>query len=398
MEKHWRKNFFTIWGGQAVSLMTSSIIQMAIIWYLTDISGSALVLSIASLIGFLPQAILGPFAGVYIDRHDKKNIMIIADTVIAVATFIMIIFACFYDLSISIVYMVLAIRSIGSAFHSPCISAITPSIVPHDQLDKCAGYSQSLQSASFIISPIIAGMLYAWIDLRAILAFDVIGAFVAIVTLLYAYIPKTEPITTKVQVWKETKEGFLVLKNEKGLYQIVLLSMIFMIIYMPLNALYPLITLDYFQGTAIHASIVESSFAIGMLLGGILLGIWGGFKKRYKTMVFATVLLGLACMIGGLLPIQGFIIFVLCTFFMGFAAPFFNGPFMTLIQERIDPQYLGRVFALSNTLSSLTMPIGLTLCGTFADTIGISTWFFISGVMIIILGLAHMCFQDIRKL
>lgn len=398
MKKHWKYNFFILWSGQAVSIMSSSIVQMAIIWYLTDISGSAMVLSIASLIGFLPQAILGTFIGVAIDRHHKKNIMIVADIVIAIATFVMIIISWIWGISIGMVYVVLFIRAVGSGFHSPCLSSVTPSIVPLENLSKCAGYSQSILSTSFIISPIIAGMLYAWLDLKAILALDVFGAMIALISLCFVYIPKVELKEGSVHVWKETKEGFQVLRNEKGLYYIVILSMAFSILFMPLNALFPLMSMDYFQGTSIHASFVESSFAIGMLFGSLLLGIWGGFKKRYKTMTMAVVLVGLGVMIGGALPTNGFIIFVICCFVIGFASPLFNGTFMTLIQERIDPQYLGRVFSLSGSIMSFAMPVGLALCGMFADEIGVNNWFLYSGIGIILVGLSQLCLKDIRKL
>lgn len=398
MKQSWKVHFYTLWSGQAISLMTSAIVQMAIIWYLTDISGSAMVLSIAALIGFLPQALLGPFIGVYIDRHDKKNIMMVADCVIAVATLCMIIITHFWGLSIGVVYVVLLIRSIGSGFHTPCISAVTPSIVPEEQLSKCAGYSQSIQSLSYIISPMIAGLLYAWVGMEIILATDVLGALIAVCTLYRVHIPKMEYKMESVNLLKDTKEGFQALRNDKGLYYVVLLSMNFSILFMPLNALFPLMSMDYFQGTAIHASFVESSFAIGMLAGSILLGIWGGFKKRHITLVLANVLLGLAVTIAGALPTSGFVFYVILCFFIGFASPLFNGTFMTLIQERIAPQYLGRVFSLSGTIMSLAMPIGLAVCGLFADDIGINYWFLCSGIGLMFVGCIHLCFKEIRKL
>lgn len=398
MPEHWKHNFFIIWSGQAVSLLTSSIVQMAIIWYLTDISGSALILSVASLIGFFPQGLLGPFIGVYLDRHDKKTIMMISDTCIAIATLIMVIISFLGELPIWIVFMVLFIRAIGSAFHSPCLSAVTPSIVPQDQLSKCAGYSQTLQSVTYIISPVLAGLCYSLLDMKWILSLDIIGAVCAVITLGIAVIPKTAKVETKVQVFLEAKEGFLALKKERGLFHIVLLSAVFMILFMPLNALFPLMSMQHFQGTAVHASVVETSFAAGMLLGSIVLGIWGGFKRKHVTMVIATVVMGIMVSISGMLSVNGFLFFVICCFIMGFTPPFYNGPFMVLIQERIDASYLGRVFSLSNSITSITMPIGLALSGLFADTIGIAGWFFITGIGIVIIGIIHLCFPDIRKL
>lgn len=140
----WKRQFAVIWTGQAISIFTSSIIQMAIIWYLTDKTKSATILSLATLAGFLPQAVLGPFIGVLIDRYDRKKIMILADLSIAFVTFILVIVGWFGALPIWIIMTVLFWRSIGTAFHAPSLQAITPMIVPKEYLTNCAGYTQSL--------------------------------------------------------------------------------------------------------------------------------------------------------------------------------------------------------------------------------------------------------------
>src|SRR5690554_2433184 len=180
MEKYnWKLKFFTIWAGQAVSLITSAILQMAIIFYLTEKTGSAMVLSMASLVGFLPYAVFGPAIGVLVDRYDRKKIMIAADLIIAVAGAVLAIITLYMELPVWMVMAVLFIRSIGTAFHTPALNAITPLLVPNDQLTKCAGYSQFLQSISFIISPAVAALLYTIWEFNGIIAIDVLGAVIA---------------------------------------------------------------------------------------------------------------------------------------------------------------------------------------------------------------------------
>jgi macrolide transport system ATP-binding/permease protein len=171
MEKYnnWKLKFYTIWAGQAVSLITSAILQMAIIFYLTEKTGSAMVLSMASLVGFLPYAVFGPAIGVLVDRHDRKKIMIGADLIIAAAGAVLAIVALYMELPIWMVMVVLFIRSIGTAFHTPALNAVTPLLVPEEQLTKCAGYSQSLQSISYIVSPAVAALLYSVWELNAII-------------------------------------------------------------------------------------------------------------------------------------------------------------------------------------------------------------------------------------
>ena len=139
LSRNWKKNFFTIWTGQALSQFSSSVLQFAIVWYLTDKTGSAMVLTVAMMMGFLPQGILGPFIGVFIDRYNRKRIMIVSDLFISAASFAMVVAGWMGGLTTELILVVLLLRSVGSAFHTPCLQAVTPQIVPSDQLTRCAG-------------------------------------------------------------------------------------------------------------------------------------------------------------------------------------------------------------------------------------------------------------------
>ena len=397
---NWKRSFFTIWAGQAISLITSAVLQMAIIWYLTDTTGSALVLSMATMVGFLPQAILGTMIGVLVDRWNRKLVMIGADLIIAVAGVVLAVVALMIELPVWVVMVVLFIRSIGTAFHSPALSAATPLLVPEDQLTKCAGYSQSVQSVSYILSPAIAAFLYATWDLNLIIALDVLGALVACITVTIVAIPKQEIKTEMVQssIISEAKAGYNILKENKGLFALLWIGAFYCFIYMPINALFPLMSMSYFGGTTTHASIVEIMFAVGMLAGGLLLSTWGGFKDPTISIVTSFIAMGFALIIAGLLPINGFFIFVFCSAIMGFSAPFYSGVQMALIQEKIQPEYLGRVFGLLGSIMSLAMPLGLIVSGIFADQIGINRWFAVSGIGILILALLSSLHPSMKEL
>ncbi len=387
----WKRDFFTIWTGQAISLFTSAILQMAIIFYLTEKTGSAMVLSIASLVGFLPYAVFGPMIGVLVDRYDRKKIMIGADLIIAAAGAAMAIIALYMELPVWMVMIVLFIRSIGTAFHSPALSAVTPLLVPEEQLTRCAGYSQSLQSISYILSPAAAAFLYSVWELNAIIAIDVLGAVIACITVALVRIPKLslKKQSLEQNFMKEMKEGLVVLKENKGLFALLLIGTLYMFVYMPINALYPLISMEYFAGTPMHISITEIAYASGMLAGGVLLGLLGSFKKRIVLITASIFMMGASLTISGLLPTSGFVIFVVCCAIMGFSVPFYSGVQTALFQEKIKPEYLGRVFSLTVSIMSLAMPVGLILSGIFADRIGVNNWFLISGILIV--GIAIVC-------
>lgn len=401
MEKYnWKLTFFTIWAGQAVSLITSAVLQMAFIFYLTEKTESAMVLSVASLVGFLPYAVFGPVIGVLVDRYDRKKIMIGADLIIAAAGALLSIIALYMELPVWMVMVVLFIRSIGTAFHSPALSAVTPLLVPEEQLTKCAGYSQSLQSVSYILSPAVAAFLYSDWKLNAIIAMDVLGAVIACITVALVRIPKLnmEQQSLKRNFIKEMKEGLSVLKENKGLFALLLIGTLYMFVYMPINALYPLISMGYFAGTPLHVSITEIAYASGMLAGGLILGLFGGFKKRITLITASIFMMGVSLTISGLLPPSGFVIFVVCCAMMGLSVPFYSGVQTALFQEKIKPEYLGRVFSLTGSFMSLAMPVGLILSGFFADRIGVNHWFLMSGVLVI--SIAGICplVTEIRKL
>ena len=268
----WKKNFFIIWSGQAVSQLSSSILQFAIVWYLTEKTGSALVLSAAMLAGFLPQAVLGPFIGVYIDLYSRKKIMIVSDLLIALASLLLVAAGLGgRALPVWLILSVLLARSVGSAFHNPSLQAVTPQIVPADQLTRCAGYSQSLQSVSQILSPALAAVIYSVWSLSSIVFLDVIGALAAVCTLCICHIPplpaRSETAEPKGSFLREAAAGFRILRSNRGLFGLVLVSSLYTFALMPTSALFPLMSMSYFGGTNVHASIAEIVFSIGLLLG-----------------------------------------------------------------------------------------------------------------------------------
>lgn len=398
--EHWKRNYAILWGGQAVSLLTSSILQMALIWHLTASTQSALVLSMASLAGFLPSAVLGVVAGTLVDRMSRKAAMVGADLFIAAVSLVLVFAAMDGELPIWLILTVLAVRSVGTAFHSPAISAATPLIVPAEQLTLCAGYTQSLQTISFIAGTAIAGILYPVWTISGMVALDVVGAVIACLAVALIPIPEVEKseITAKSSLWQETKEGYHILRQQKGLFAILWSAAIFMILYSPINALFPLMSLDHFGGTTVQASIAEIAFAVGMLAGGLLLGVKGGFRRRGFGIPFSVALMGLPICLSGLLPPSGFWLFAALCVVMGLSCPIYNAPVTALMQEQVPPEYLGRVFGLYGSVCSLAMPIGLVLSGAFADRVGTPRWFFITGALCVLLAIGMYLTPSIRNI
>lgn len=398
---NWKRRFIIIWTGQALSQFSSAIVQLAIIWHLIEMTKSSAVLAVAAIVGFLPQGILGPFAGALIDRLDRKKIMIFSDLGIAAATFILVIVSIFIEVPIWLFMVILAVRSVGSAFHAPTLQAVTPLIVPENMITKCAGYSQTFQSVSYIFSPAAAALLYSITSLNNIIMLDVAGALIGVLSIMVVYIPKIKPPSVVQKsssvlrtLFKDTKEGILEIKKHNFVLFTAML-IVFTIVIIPMGTLFPLMVFAYFEKGAWHAGLVESLWAVGMLVGAFVLGLWGGTKNRIYTIAFAMVIIGLTTFFSGALPRSGYVIFAILTTIMGTASPFYN-IYVAVFQSRIQSQYLGRVMSLINSLVMLATPLGLGLAGLFADKIGINNWFILSGVLMTAIAVVFVMIPSIR--
>lgn len=367
------------------SQFTSSVLQFTIVWYLTEHTKSALVLSAAMFMGFLPQGILGPFIGVVIDRYQRKTIMILSDLFISLASLVLV-FASRSGISTELILLVLFARSVGTAFHHPCMQAVTPQIVPEYQLTRCAGYSQTLESVSEILSPAVAALLYQKWTMGSIIFLDVLGALLAVGTLWLSRIPRNErPVKMQnTHFFEEMREGFRILKGNKGVFGLVLVSTLFTLSLMPTSALFPLMSMSYFGGTSTYASIAEITFSVGLLIGSLILGVWGGPRNRIYSMIAAQLVLGISLIGSGLLPPNGFWMFAVFSCLLGMANPFYWGMYTPILQSSFENHYLGRVLSLTASIRLICAPIGLSLSGVLAEIFGVENWFVIAGLVLLL--------------
>lgn len=400
MRTQWKRQFATLWVGQAVSILTSSISQYALIWYLTAQTGSAAVLSLAAMAALLPQGILSLFTGAVADRFDRRKIMAVADGSIGLVSLgLVAVGVTLGAMPVSAIMVTLALRSVGSAFHSPCLQAVTPLIVPKDKLAKCAGWSQGVQTVSLLVSPALAAMLFAAVPLPLIIALDAMGAVFAILFLVLARLPvlKAAEGAGPFRLLDDCRAGWAVLRGKAWLWQLCLICGLFSLAVVPVSSLFPLVSMNYFSGDAVSASVVETAYSLGMLLGSLLLGLWGGTRNKMSTMTAAVFALG-ACLMGmGMLSPAGFTAFVVLALGMGLASPFFNSLFTALIQERVEGEYLGRVMGLASAIMTLSSPIGLGASALFAEQVGVMHWFGLAGVVTAVCGILCLALPAVRR-
>ena len=386
---NWKRVFAIIWTGQFLSILTSSIVNFAIVLWLSLETGSAEVLAFATMAALLPQSVLGLFTGIFIDRWKRKRVMIMADSFIAFCTLILAVLFYFDLAKISHIYVLLALRSVGSAFHMPAMQASVPLLAPKSELMRIAGINQVIQSVCNIAGPALAGLFITMMKMTNILLLDVAGAAFACLSLCFVFIPDPshEERNSELHLWREAKEAIMEVRNQYGLSWLFLLSILATFVIMPVSVLFPLMTLNHFAGNAFQVSLVEVSWGGGALLAGALLGLK---KYRWNEILLINgmyIALGLTFLFCGLFPVSGFIWFAVLTALGGVCGSLYFATFTTVIQSRIDPGVMGRVFSFYMSFSMLPSMIGLLSTGFLADSIGLGNTFIISGGFLCLIGI-----------
>jgi DHA3 family macrolide efflux protein-like MFS transporter len=399
MNNNWKRTFTIIWSGQFFSILTSSLVNFAIIIWLSLQTGSAEILAFAAIAGMLPQTVIGPFTGALIDRWNRKRIMMLADTFIALCTLILALLFWFDKAELWHIFALLALRSVGSSFHMPAMQASVPLLAPSDQLTRIAGINQIIASVSQIAGPALGAMMITIWDIEYVLIFDVAGALIAVSSLFFVNIPNPEKTENSERHFlKEMKEGAMVVLRNKGLSLVFLYSIIILFFIIPISVLFPLMTLDYFNGTEFQAGVIEAVWSVGALAGGAIMGVKVYNVNRVGLINWTYILLGMAFMGSGILSPNGYIWFAILTCISGIAGAVYNSAFSGLVQNKIDPAALGRVFSTFYAVALIPSMIGLIGIGFIADTIGLNTSFIISGLVIILTGVIAFFTKPAMKL
>ncbi len=390
-DTNWKARFFTIWGGQAISLFGTRLVQFALIWWLTLETGSATVLAIATLIGLLPQVLLGPFAGALVDRWKRRQVILAADTAIAMATLLLAYLFAIDAVSVGVIYGLLLVRGIGESFHWPAMSAATSLMVPKEQLTRIQGVNSMLQGGLNIISAPLGAILLSLIPMQGILMIDVVTAAFAVLPLALISIPEiskpTDPsaLEKPPTFWEDFRSGLHYVRSWPGLLMLMALAMMVNFLLTPAGSLMPILVTEHFDGGALQLGWIEAAFGFGMIAGGLVLGAWGGFKKRIMTTMAGLLGLGIGFSLIGLIPSDMFWLAVLSAFIAASMIPMVNGPVHAILQATVEPQMQGRVFTLLGSLGSAMAPLGLIIAGPVADAIGVQSWYVIGGVACIVI-------------
>lgn len=383
----WQKKITLFLTSQTISLFGSSLVQYAIMWYITLNTQSGVMMMLSIVCGFLPTFFVSPFAGVWADRFNRKLLIIASDSFIAIATLILAVFFLLgYD-SLWLLFVVSAIRSIGTGIQTPAVGAILPQIVQEDKLTKVNATNGSIQSLVMLVSPMASGALLSVAPIEIIFFIDVVTAAAAVVIMtLFVHVPVHAKALQKqvTSYFDDALVGIRYIRNHKFVKSMFVFFAVYFFFAAPVAFLTPLQTTRTFGNDVWRLTAIEIVFSVGTMAGGILLASWQGFKNKVHTMVFSSTLIGLFTFALGVTSI--FWLYLVFMAIVGLAMPFFNTPAMVLIQEKVENDFLGRVFGVLSMISSIMMPVGMLIFGPLADIIDIELMLIITGLIMLLIG------------
>lgn len=394
----WKRKIATFMISQTVSLLGSSLVMYAIMWHVTLSTQSGSMMLIMVLTTFIPSLLLTPFAGVWADRINRRFLIIAADLLIALVTLLVAILLLFNIRDLWILFIVSVIRAIGQAIHQPAVSAVYPQIVPKDKLIKVQGIAQGIQSASFVAMPLLAGLLLSLFSIEYILFIDVITAFIAVTILLvFVKLPRHvgEVNDTKIHYFADMKDGIRYAKGHPFVLSVLIFSFLFMIMVAAPSFLSYLQVARVFGDEAWRLSLLEAFFGVGMLLGSILISFWGGFKNRLITFFLSYIFIGIGTIVLGI-PFN-FYFYISMWSMVGFFIAISNPVIVGLIQEKVDPAYIGRVFSVFSLINTVSMPLGMIVFGPLADVINVSHIILVAGIMMGIIAIVPLFNKRLLK-
>ena len=397
----WRPRFFTIWTGQAFSLIGSNAVQFALVWWLTETTGSATILATATMISLLPGVVIGPFAGTLVDRWNRRLVMICADGLIALAS------AWLGYMFISgatqpwHVYVIMLVRAVGGAFHWPAMQATTSLMVPKEHLSRIAGLNQAIYGGMNIAAPPLGALLLALLPMQGVMGIDIATALMAILPLLMLSIP--QPVVDAAQdatatVLRDLRDGIRYLRRWPGMLNLLGLAAVVELLSVPAYMLAPILVSKYFQGDAYQLGAMNSAYGIGFVAGGLTLSAWGGFKRRILTSLAGIVGVGIAMFVIAAMPPTAFWIAVVAAAVTGAMHALITGPILAIIQTVVAPAMQGRVLSLVISVVTVMAPVSMIIAGPLADAVGVITLYWIGGIGCLVLGLFSFTVRSIVHL
>ena len=367
-KNNWKRRTLLFLSGQCITLFGSMIVQMAIIWYVTLKTSSGGWVAAFTICSYLPQFLISFFAGVWADRYSRKKLILLADGVITIATLIMFVIMPMFSsdlVLLSALLIISIVRSIGAGIQTPAVNAVIPQLVPEEYLMKYNGINATMQSIVQFAAPAVAGTVLSIGTFRSTLFIDIVTALIGIGLLSCVLLPKQEASNENVSVFAEIKKGISYAFSDKMIGKILIVYGMFILLSVPAGFMAALLVSRVYGDVYWYLTAVELVGFAGMALGGVLMGMWGGFKSRLKTFAFGLLILSIMTIGMGISPY--FVLYLAMMFVYSIALTMIQTATTTIIQENAQESMLGRVFGLMGAMYSGFLPIGMAIFGPLAD-------------------------------
>lgn len=381
----WKKRVSVFLVGQTITTFGSFLVQYAIMWHLTLTTKSGLVLALAAVFGFLPQAIVSIFAGVWADRVNRKMMIIVSDSTIALATLGLALLMLSGVDDLWLIFVVMAVRSVGAGVQMPAISSLLPQLVPGDQLMRVNGINSSIQSSMTILAPVAAAAVYANMSLTGILFIDVVTAVIGLSLLATVAVPTLARAASLVKpsYFADLKDGIqYTFTHDLVRWVLVIFAVVFLLIVAPSN-LSPLMLVRNFGDEVWMLTVLELSFGVGMVLGGAAVAVFSKKLDRLSMIIGTSIAFGVMAIAMGFTT--NLILFYGLFFLIGLTVPAFSTSAFTLLQETVEPERQGRVFGFVGIVMSVAMPLGMAILGPLADVVAVELLLIVTGAATVVI-------------
>ena len=365
-------------------------------------------LALMSLVSMLPGVILGPFIGALVDRWNRRRVMIVADSLVALFSAWLAVLSWTGALQVWHVFVMMVVRALGGYFHFSAMQASTSLMVPKSQLARVGGMNQTLRGAFDIITPPLGALLMELLPLYVIMGIDVVTAAFAIGPLFFVHIPQPERRAAEAQpserqspvktLFRDVGEGFAYVWHWTGLFIVLLMATVLNMMANPAFSLLPILVKNHFASGALELGWLNSAWGIGLIAGGLTLSVWGGFRRKIDTSLVGLVGMGMGMFVVGIASPNGFWLAWAGMLFAGFMNPIVNAPFMAILQSAVAPEIQGRVFAAVGSLSGVASLLGMAIAGPVADAFGVSVWFVAAGVISVLMGVAMRSIPAVMRI
>ena len=384
-QNNWTRKTVLFLVSQCITLFGSMIVQMSVIWYVTLKTSSGGWVAAFTICSYLPQFLISFFAGVWADRYSRKKLIVLSDAVITVATAIMFFVMPVIStdsILLSALLVISIIRSIGAGVQTPAVNAVIPHLVPEEYLMKYNGMNATMQSIVQFAAPAVAGTVLSIGTFRSTLFIDILTALIGIGLLSCVLLPKQEVSNENISVFSEIKAGIHYSFSDKMIGKILIVYGLFILLSVPAGFMAALLVSRVYGDVYWYLTAVELVGFAGMTLGGVLMGVWSGFKSRVKTFAFGLLILSIMTIGMGVSPY--FILYLVMMFVYSIALTMIQTATTTIIQENAQESMLGRVFGLMGAMYSGFLPIGMAIFGPLADMLPLQGIMVGSGIALVL--------------